>query len=192
MPTHLSTLSKAACAVAALVATVVTFNVQAAPHAHVHGEIQLGVALDGPTVTVDIDTPLESLLGFEHTPRSPAEKTLAAHWATILKQGTGLLRFNAEAACSLQQVALDAAVLGLGLDAGKMPSHTGNTGNTRHADLEGNWVFQCAHPEALRQLDIGFLKESPHAQKIEVKLITSKRQSKQRLMRPQTRIQLTQ
>lgn len=188
MPIHLIRLSKTVCAVAALVAT---FSAKAAPHAHVHGSIQLGVALDKPTVTVDIDTPLESLLGFEHAPRNAKEKTLAAQWATILKQGTGLLRFNAEAACTLQQVELNAPVLGLGLGLapGTTPSPAGK-GN--HADLEGNWVFQCEHPEALRQLDIGFFEQSLHVRTIEVKLITSKRQSKLRLMRPQTSIQLTQ
>lgn len=174
-------------------AFVAAFAAHAAPHAHahahVHGNILLGVALDGATVTVNIDTPLESLIGFEHAPRSTAEKQLASRWANMLKQSTRLIRLNAEAGCALQEVALDAPALGLGVSSTANP--TNHRDHDDHADLEGYWVFHCAHPQALQQLDLGFFEQSPHAHKIEIQLITAKKQSKLRLVRPQSRLQLT-
>ncbi|MGC4060257.1 MAG: DUF2796 domain-containing protein [Aquabacterium sp.] len=156
----------------------------AAQHAHVHGEIQLGVAIEGMTVTVDIDTPLESLIGFEHPPHSAQEMALSRQWADAVKQPAGLLKFNPEAACSLKQADLDAAVLGLGKAHQQAPDG--------HADLEGNWTFECRHPDALRALDLGFFERSPHAQRIEVRLITAQGQRKLSLKRPLARIPLAQ
>jgi len=156
---------------------------QAAQHAHVHGHIQLGIAIDGPTVTVDIDTPLESLLGFEHAPGTAQEKALAARWKQLIAKGTGLVSFNAQAACTLKQVDMDAPPIGLGT-----PTASKQDG---HADLEGNWVFQCANPQALSQAHVGFFEQSPHAQQVEVRLITGKGQSKTVLKRPQASILLT-
>ncbi len=156
---------------------------QAAPHAHVHGNIQLGIAIDGPTVTVDIDTPLESLLGFEHAPRTTKEKALASRWKLLIEKGTGLVSFNAEAACTLKQIDMDAPTLGLG--SHKDSAHDG------HADLEGHWVYQCTNAQALKQAHVGFFEQSQHAKQIDVRLITAKGQSKAVLKRPQASILLT-
>lgn len=161
---------------------------QSHQHAHVHGHIQLGVAVDGKQVSVDIDTPLESLLGFEHAPRSAAEKKLAADWAQRLRDGSGLLQFNAEAQCRLVQADLDAPVLGLGKQASPSPLGKDDGG---HADLEGAWLFECAAPGALRSLDLAFFKRSAHARVMEVQWVKGSRQGKQTLKRPQSRINLT-
>jgi Protein of unknown function (DUF2796) len=163
---------------------------QHAPHAHVHGRIQLGVAVDGAEVSVDIDTPLDSLLGFEHAPRTAAQKQLAAEWARRLRDGDSLWRFNPEAQCRLKQADLEAPVLGLGVQAtpASPSAHAGDAGG--HADLAGAWSFVCAAPVALRSLEVSLFKLSPHAQVIEVQWVKGARQGKQTLKRPQSRIHL--
>lgn len=158
---------------------------QAHQTAHVHGRIQLGVALEGQQLVVDIDTPLDSLLGFEHAPRTPAQKTLAADWATRLRAGTGLLRPNPEARCTLEGAELEAPVLGLGPDAVSQPGPTGG-----HADLEGHWTFRCEQPSALRTIELGFFDASPHARTIEVQWVRAGHQGAQTLKRPQSRLSL--
>jgi Protein of unknown function (DUF2796) len=160
---------------------------QSHQHAHVHGHIQLGVAVDGKHISVDIDTPLESLLGFEHAPRTSGEKKLAAEWAQRLREGGSLLRFNPEAQCKLIQTDLDAPVLGLG-NKPTSPSHHKDDGG--HADLEGTWSFECSAPEALRSLELSFFKHSPHAQVMQVQWVKGNKQGKQTLKRPQSRINL--
>jgi hypothetical protein len=51
--------------------------------AHVHGLVKLGVAVQGPTVSIELDSPLDNLLGFEHRPRTAAERQAAR---ALLKQ----------------------------------------------------------------------------------------------------------
>lgn len=156
-------------------------------HAHVHGQIQLGVAVDGQQVSVDIDTPLESLLGFEHAPKSAAQKKRAADWAQRLREGHSLLRFTPEAQCKLLTADLQAPVLGLG-----KPSASGSHGQDHdgHADLAGQWLFECAAPKALRALEVSFFQLSPHARVVEVQWVKGRQQGKLTLKRPQSRISL--
>jgi Protein of unknown function (DUF2796) len=163
-----------------------SMSAQAAPHAHshVHGHILLGIAIDGPTVTVDIYSPMDSLMGFEHAPRTSSEKNMAKRWKQRLQQSTDLLRFNPEAACTLKQVFIDAPLVGLGV-----PTETQASG---HNDLEGNWAFHCSRPEALKQVKLGFFAQSRHAKQIMVRLVTAKRQSQVVLKRPQDIVMLSQ
>jgi hypothetical protein len=43
-------------------------------HAHVHGQMKLDVAIDGPTVVIDMESPLDNIVGFERAPKTDAEK----------------------------------------------------------------------------------------------------------------------
>ncbi len=154
-------------------------------HAHVHGQIQLGVAVDGAQVSVDIDSPLESLLGFERAARSAAEKKLAADWAARLREAS-VMRFNPEARCKLVSTDLAAPALGLGAQASEAAAQA----HGHHADLVGAWAFTCEAPQALRWLDLAFFQLSPHARVINLQWVSGSKQGKQTLKRPQSRLAL--
>ncbi|QPJ62521.1 MAG: DUF2796 domain-containing protein [Candidatus Nitronauta litoralis] len=51
--------------------------------AHLHGHVQLNVAADGKTLFVEVHSPSESFLGFEHRPETDQQKSL---WTSIKKQ----------------------------------------------------------------------------------------------------------
>ena len=53
--------------------------------AHVHGSMQLDIAVDKQLLSVQLEAPLDSLLGFERHPRSAAERQAAD---ALLKQMT--------------------------------------------------------------------------------------------------------
>ena len=44
------------------------------PGAHVHGVATLQVTQDQDTLSIDLDSPLDNLLGFEHAPRTDKQK----------------------------------------------------------------------------------------------------------------------
>lgn len=157
-------------------------------HAHVHGLIELGVAIDGTNVVVDIDSPMDSLLGFEHTPRTTQQKQAASQWAQRLKAPQEILRFNPEAGCTVREADLLAPILGLGSTSSAQQAKQVATG---HAELEGSWTFECTSPQALKQLDIGFFRLSPHAKQIRVQWANGNKQGKATLKRPQSTLDLS-
>lgn len=165
-------------------ATLSTLHAGPPAHAgpHVHGELQLGVAIDGDTLTLDLEAPLESLLGFERAPRTPAEKALVQRWDRLLRAPGPLLRFDEAAGCRLQSADFDSPLPGLGeLD---------DASTDGHAEVEGQWVFRCQHPAALKALKVGLFQQSRHLRRIEVQRLDSQGQSRLVLTRPHDTIVL--
>jgi len=56
------------------------------PGAHVHGAARLQVAVDGNTLNLQLETPLASLVGFEHAPRTNQQKQALQAMAERLRQ----------------------------------------------------------------------------------------------------------
>lgn len=149
---------------------------------HVHGELQLGVAIDGDTVTLELDAPLQSLLGFERAPRTPTEKALVQRWDRLLRAPGPLLRFDEAAHCSLQSADFDSPLPGLG--------ERDDASGDGHAEVEGQWVFRCQQPGALKTLKVGLFEQSRHLRRIEVQRLNSQGQSRLTLTRPNDTIAL--
>jgi len=66
-----------------------------------HGDAELAVVLEGDVVTVELETPLYNLLGFEHHPKTAAQKAKVEMAEGQLQKGQELFVFNAEAKCNL-------------------------------------------------------------------------------------------
>jgi hypothetical protein len=147
--------------------------VQAAPHAHQHGVAKLAVAVDGNTLTIDLDAPLDGFLGFERAPRNDAERKAAADLLARLRDAAGLFKPDAAAGCKAAEVTIDAPVL-----------EPGAQGKGEHADLEARFSFQCAQPQALRTLDVGLFDAFKRLQRIDVQVAGAKGQAKVTLRRP--------
>lgn len=148
----------------------------AAPHQH--GVARIDVALDGSRLTLTVDAPLDGFLGFERAPRSEAERKSAAELLARLKAPQGLFTPDAAAACTLDSAVVKAPVLESG--GGKIRAGQGGD----HADLEAEYGYTCAQPQALRALDVGLFDAYPRLQRIEVQVAGAKAQSKVTLRRP--------
>ena len=68
---------------------------------HAHGDASLAIVLDKSTITVEFDTPLYNLLGFEHTAETAEQKEAVAKAETVLTKGASLFVFNNAAKCSI-------------------------------------------------------------------------------------------
>ncbi|MFC5770450.1 DUF2796 domain-containing protein [Thauera sinica] len=129
----------------------------AAP-AHVHGEARLEIAVDGNTLAIHLETPLDGLLGFERAPRSPAERQAVTAMRTTLEQPDRLFRIVPEAGCEAQAPQLES------------PIFEGSAGDG-HLDLDADYRWQCARPSALRGIDTTLFAEFPRLKRIEVEFV---------------------
>ncbi len=153
--------------------------------AHVHGLVKVGVAVDGKTLSVEIEAPLDSLVGFESRPRSAAQRQ-AAQAALQQFQQPQWLRPDAAALCRLdsqdvQGEALQPAPAGAAPAAGK---------SEPHAELLATYRYTCAAPAQLAGLDITLAALFKRIERMDVQVAGAQRQGQQSLRGQATRVLL--
>jgi len=163
-------------------------------HAHVHGLARIDIALDGNQLDIHLDSPLESLIGFEHTPRNESQRKAAETMITRLKDGTQLFRIAPGAQCALVRAVLHAPVLGLtGTETDQ--KSTSNQGaapakQVEHADLSARYRFTCKVPAQASHLDVGLFAATRHLRRIDLQLAVPDGQFKRTLRAPNQRVSL--
>lgn len=139
--------------------------------AHVHGIATLQVAVDKNTLTLDLSSPLDNLIGFEHSPRTAKQKAAVKKMVDNLNKAEQYFVPNAAAECTLQSVKLDSPVFDQ-----KKPADPKN-GERVHADLDGEFVFACQQAGKLHDLDVKLFAAYPNLHKVNVEIATLKKQA---------------
>ena len=160
---------------------------------HVHGRATLQLALDGSQLTLSLESPLEALVGFEHSPRNAAEREIVRRIGQGLRQADTLFTLSPAAQCRLEQVLLSSGALPAELlqkpqaAAGVKSQADSSRGSARptqsdvHSDLLAEYRYSCAQPERLRSLQTGAFKAFTKLRRIEVERATSTGQGLHRL-----------
>jgi hypothetical protein len=174
------------------------------PAAHVHGAGSLEIAIDGAAVQINLYSPLDNLLGFEHAPENEKERQTARTMALRLHQADNLFILTPEARCRLETTRLESPVLApdllmpasdSGKSADKSDGRKDNTSkaalpasNDMHGELEATWQFRCALPQALQSLDVRLFKAFPGLRRLDAAVAGPKGQSSAKLSPESTRL----
>ncbi|MDO9315795.1 MAG: DUF2796 domain-containing protein [Burkholderiaceae bacterium] len=150
---------------------------------HVHGVAQLDIAIETGKITLQLETPLDSLLGFERAPRGVAETRRVETAVAALKAAGVLFRFTPTAGCAVASVDLSSAALKLG-SPGPAEQREG------HADLDATYVFNCTDVARATEVDVGLFDAFIRMQSLKVEVATAKGQFKRDLKRPSKRVSL--
>ncbi|WP_323001860.1 ZrgA family zinc uptake protein [Denitromonas sp.] len=142
----------------------------AAGDAHEHGVARLSLVQEGTTITLGFESPLDSLVGFEHAPRTGAQKQALQKARAALENAATAVTLQAAAACVARAVTVE------------MPfgdtAHAGHDDHDTHADAEAEYVFECAQPAALGSVTVGLFKAFPRLQRIDAEAATAAGQGK--------------
>jgi len=166
-----------------------------APGAHQHGVAKLAVAVDGNTLEVTLESPLDNLLGFERAPRTEAERKAVRQMAQRFHAAAGLFAPSAAAQCTalpaeLTSEVLDPALLApAGTPAPAVPAGAATPRKSAdgHADMDATVRFNCSNPAALKGVDTaGLFKAFPKFRQIDAALVTGIQQRGSRLTARQT------
>lgn len=155
----------------------------AAGGAHVHGVAKLDIAVDSKTLTIQLESPLDNFVGFEHAPRTDAKRKLTDAAIAKLRAAASMFKINPAAQCRLRNVELSSAALKLG----KPDPQEEKEG---HSDIDGSFEFVCVDAAKATYVDVA-LFEFSHLQRIEAQVATANGQFKRDLKRPISRIVLT-
>ena len=158
------------------------------PTAHVHGRATLEVAIEGGSVQISLDSPLDSLLGFERAPRTEKERQSVREMSRKLRQSDHAFVFPPQSQCRLDSVQLESAVieqslLAAGSDSNAVKDRDKSSVNSPdvHSELSATWHFQCAAPESLQGVKVSLFQYFPSLKRIDAAVVGPKGQSRTRL-----------
>ncbi|KUM37925.1 ZrgA family zinc uptake protein [Pseudomonas sp. EpS/L25] len=130
--------------------------------AHVHGESHLDMAQTDTGLELQWRSPAADLVGFEHAPRSQAEKDAVAALRQALENPQALVKLPAAAECKLAEA------------TAVSPLFAADTKTSGHLDVEASMSFSCSKPAALDSLDLtGWFAHFPNSHSVEVQAIVA-------------------
>jgi hypothetical protein len=166
-------------------------------HAHQHGRMVLDVAADAQSITLTLESPLDSFLGFERAPRTDAERKRVADMIARLRAADQLFQPDPIGACTLSKVEVTSPVLGLG-DKRK-EAHSQGRGEKEghshdgheHADIDVDIVFTCAKATEARFIDVKLFDAYKRIRTVDAQVASPQGQFKRTLRPDAARLSLT-
>jgi len=165
--------------VAATLGLALHVTARGAEHAHVHGAVNLNVAIEGNRVTLLLEAPLDSLVGFEHAPRTAEQKQAVQRMFERFNAPQPLFGFAPAAQCTLTSSSAES-------DALKAGAGEAAKGGEEHADLDGTFVFDCRQVKAIDSIDLsGLLAAFARINRIDAVVVAPGVQAKRVVKRPE-------
>jgi hypothetical protein len=150
-----------------------------APHAHGTGELH--VAVEKGRLDIEFRSPLNNLLGFEHAPRTDAQRAAVKAMTARLNRPETLFKLPQAASCTAAPAQISSP-----LDAPAAPSKSAkpahkHQGDDDHADLTATYRFACADPGKLDSIEVALFEAFPRTAAIKAEIIGPRGQSAARL-----------
>ena len=106
----------------------------AAQKAHVHGEGVLNIAVENGQILMELEAPGADIVGFEHEPKTDADKAAIAKAAATLEDGAALFQFSPDAQCTLKVADVEAPYSDHGHDEHEKHGHDDKHGHAAKHD----------------------------------------------------------
>jgi hypothetical protein len=151
--------------------------------AHEHGVADLTVALDGQELLVELISPLDNLVGFEHAPANDAQRAALAEAGRRLLDASAMFALPAAAACRFEHADIDSPwPMAAEAPAPDRAAHA-HAGHTHaqptrgdHEDAVVTYHFSCAQPQALNQIEVRAFAQFPRLHTLRVEHATARGQ----------------
>lgn len=155
----------------ALLTTLATISYAEKRHhlAHVHGHGLLNMAITEKHIHIELNSPAESLLGFEHHPETEQQHQQVITTNNILKDGEELFRFPQNAECRLLSSHIDNP---MAEDDHETAEHHGDEHDSEHNDIRVQYQFKCKEPSHLDTMTTTLFSHFPRFEELDVQLIT--------------------
>jgi Protein of unknown function (DUF2796) len=131
---------------------------------HRHGAASLQVGVEGRVLQIALEGPADNILGFEHAPKTDAQRKAVARAEEQLKQPDRLFSIPSSAGCQVQPARVEM----------KLPT---SGSRETHSEIDTEWRWDCAKPEALTQIDVALFKVFPRLKELRVQIVTAKGQT---------------
>lgn len=149
--------------------------------AHVHGEAQLLIAVEGDALEIEFHTPAMNIVGFEHRSANEAQIQAVESAIGTLKQPDLVFSIPSTAKCEPVSIEVESP-----LAEHADHDHEEET----HSNFTGHYHFRCAEISHLEKIDIKLFEQFPGTEVIEVQSISKRGQQKIDLTPGQSALEL--
>jgi len=172
--------------------------------AHVHGQGSLNIAIEGDSVSMELEAPAADIVGFEHAPASDVEKSALETAKQKLAAGLILFRLPDAAKCQLTDADVTHET-GASHDHDEKDGEHKHSGDHKHGDEHAKdhdhdhehakgehdhddhasghsefhvaYTLTCAAPASLTEIAFDYFKEFKNAERLAVGVVTDKGQA---------------
>jgi len=152
--------------------------------AHVHGIATLNVALDGHDLYMELESPAANIVGFEHEPKNDAQAQQLHDALELLESAEKMVSLPVVAECMAGATHLAGEETrehdhdtGHHDDDGEEKAEDSHGEHSDHSDISVTYQFHCENPEKLESIGVRLFEHYPGFEKINVQLLTSKKQT---------------
>ena len=191
-------------------ALTLTSTVLCAAPPHVHGVGTLQLVLEENSLSVELRLPAINVVGFEHAPNDAQQKAAVQNAVALLKDSGQVLILPDKAQCKIESAVVTSELLEHDDDHDHdnhdeahdddhdhaHDDHDGAHGDDHadhdhaHADFDVSYGFDCRHPTALKQITLRLFQQLPRLERLDVDMVTTTGQARQRLVSGQNLITL--
>jgi hypothetical protein len=143
--------------------------------AHVHGAAQLNIAKDTNEIDAALDIPGNDLLGFEHEPKTAAEKLAFDKLMKDFKNTYEIFSFDSKAKCKVTERKFEVEKV---------------SPKEQHMDFNYTVKYDCSNFEKVKTIDVNLFKDFKSLREIKVQLVVPDKQSSQVLTPQNSQIQV--
>lgn len=164
---------------------------------HEHGAARLQVAIDGTQLVIELQSPLDNLVGFEHRPVSDAQRRALAEAQATLRDFDALFVLPAVAGCAVAGIEL-VLPANAGKDhahdhraeRGEGHAHDDHADDGVHGELHARYQLSCTRPQVLTGIVVRLTEVFPRTARIRAETATPSGQGAVTLTRGNNRLPL--
>lgn len=144
--------------------------------AHVHGKANLALVLEGSTLTIELESAMYNLVGFEHAPETEDQIATIEAAEYKLSAPANLFVMNTDAGCIAQTDKLEIQLGDAhdedhgahGEDEHEHDEHEHADHANTHRDAFLTYTFECASPDKLPPITIELMSQFPNLTELDV------------------------
>ena len=125
---------------------------------HEHGVSTLKIAIEGQNVQMELESPGNDIVGFEHAPENDNQKADVESALSQLKNEAGFFIPSSEANCKIKE------------NSAEFEIEEGDS--ETHSAFHVIWKMKCSNPSQFTNLETTFFQLFPKAKEIEVEIIS--------------------
>ncbi|MEP1230721.1 MAG: DUF2796 domain-containing protein [Litorimonas sp.] len=149
--------------------------------AHSHGDAELAIVIEENVVTIELDSPIYNILGFEHAPETDAQKAALKQAEQKLGSSEALFTFNNKALCKALSRDVNVALFDTETheedhddedhDDEEDHDDTEAHNEDNHKDVILTYDFECQNPANLSNVNINLFEFFENLSEIDVTLL---------------------